>query len=167
MMTPDYCRMMARYNAWQNTQMTAALEGFDHAALTQDRGAFFGSMLKTANHILWGDQIWMAKLDGAEPPSVGIPGSVDLNPTLAAWSADRFRMDARIQKWAQRLRTVELLGELRWFSGAKGTNVSAPVAQCITHFFNHQTHHRGQIHAMVTAAGGKGWDTDLVFMPKD
>lgn len=166
-MTPDYCRMMARYNAWQNKQMKAALEALDHETLTQDRGAFFGSILKTANHILWGDLIWMAKFDGGEPPSVGIPGSVDLNPTLAAWSADRFRADARILNWARRVQTVELLGEMRWYSGAMGTNVAVPTPQCVTHFFNHQTHHRGQIHAMVTAAGGTGWNTDLVFMPKD
>ena len=66
-------------------------------------------------------------------------------------------------RWAH-----DLTGELTWYSGAQGCEVSKPMAQCVVHFFNHQTHHRGQVHAMLTAAGCKGiGDTDLAFMPED
>ncbi|MEQ9176308.1 MAG: DinB family protein, partial [Alphaproteobacteria bacterium] len=63
MITPEYCRMMARYNAWQNRQLTESLDAQPLEVLTEDRGAFFGSILGTLNHLLWGDRMWMARFD--------------------------------------------------------------------------------------------------------
>jgi uncharacterized damage-inducible protein DinB len=167
MISPDYCVMMARYNAWQNNQMKAALETLDHEALIADRGAFFGSILNTANHVIWGDMIWMARFENTARPQGGIADSTSLTPTVAAWGAERFRMDARILRWAEALHTVDLIGDQTWYSQSAEAEVSKPIAQCITHFFNHQTHHRGQIHGMVTAAGGRGWTSDLFMLPQD
>ena len=76
-------------------------------------------------------------------------------------------MDARITLWAERLRAIDLVGDLTWYSGAANRNMVKPKALCVAHFFNHQTHHRGQIHAMLTAAGQKPAATDLPFMPED
>ena len=59
------------------------------------------------------------------------------------------------------------MGPLTWFSGLKQAEVTMPMALCVTHFFNHQTHHRGQIHAMLTAAGVETGGTDVAFMPED
>lgn len=165
MIDTEYCRVMARYNAWQNDQMTEALERLDHAALTQERGAFFGSLLGTVNHLLWGDLMWMSRFDGGARPEGGIAQSPSLHPTLAAWSAERFRADGRIRLWADGLDNVALQGDLTWFSGASGREVTRPMALCVAHFFNHQTHHRGQVHAMLTAAGGEAPVTDLFMMP--
>ncbi|MCW9044437.1 MAG: DinB family protein [Pseudopelagicola sp.] len=163
-----YCQMMARYNAWQNTQITTAAETLDDAALREDRGAFFGSILGTLNHLLWGDLLWMARFDGGAKPDGEIGESVNLCPTLATWSAERFRTDGRIRLWADKVRALDLTGDLRWYSGAQGREVSKPMAQCVVHFFNHQTHHRGQVHAMLTAAGcDRVGDSDLVFMPDE
>lgn len=167
MISPDYCVMMARYNAWQNKQMKVALEQLDHETVTADRGAFFGSILNTVNHLIWGDRIWMARFENTTRPEGGIADSTGLTPTIAAWSAERFVMDARILKWAERLHTVDLIGDQVWYSQSADAEVSRPIAQCITHFFNHQTHHRGQIHGMVTAAGGQGWTSDLFMMPQE
>ncbi|SDK33483.1 DinB family protein [Aliiruegeria lutimaris] len=167
MITVEYVRLMARYNLWQNNALIAAAETLDQAALDADRGAFFGSILATFNHLLWADQIWMSRLDGWAAPQVGISGSVSLWPTLAAWKADRMRADGRIRLWAQRLRPIDLRGPLIWYSGSQGRDISRPVATCVMHMFNHQTHHRGQVHAMLTAAGATTTDTDLVFMPED
>ena len=167
LITPDYVVTFARYNAWQNKQMKAALEGLSDAALREDRGAFFGSLLATANHILWGDWIWMSRFDGGEGPPGGIPDSTDCTPSVSEWSIARFRMDARILRWAEGLSAIDLTGNLRWYSGALGAEMEKPLPLLVAHMFNHQTHHRGQIHAMATAAGVKGWVSDLGFMPDE
>lgn len=166
MITPDYCVTMARYNAWQNNGLRKVVDAMDEDALRQDRGAFFGSILGTLNHLLWGDLIWMSRFDGGESPENVIEGSENLTPTPAEWATQRFRADGRIQLWAEGLKSIDLTGDVAWFSGSVKTDVSRPKTLCITHFFNHQTHHRGQIHAMLTAAGAKPQPTDLVFMPE-
>ena len=160
-----YCETMARYNVWQNNQLEACLQVLPLEELTRERGAFFGSILATLNHLLWGDLIWMSRFDGGARPEGGIGDSTDLCPTLGAWSAERFRTDGRITLWAEAVSCVDLQGDLTWFSGAAGREVSRPMALCVTHMFNHQTHHRGQIHAMITAAGGTAPVTDLFLMP--
>ena len=167
LITPEYCRMMARYNAWQNGQIKAVCETMTEADLHADRGAFFGSVLGTLNHLLWGDLLWMSRFDGGVAPEGGIAESTGLCPTLAVWSAERFRADGRIRLWADALHAVDLTGDMTWFSGAQGREVCVPVAQAVVHLFNHQTHHRGQVHGMLTAAGRKTGGTDLVFMPKE
>ncbi|MGR3501113.1 DinB family protein [Pseudaestuariivita sp.] len=156
---------MARYNAWQNEGLIAALETLLEAALREDRGAFFGSLLGTANHLLWGDLVWMSRFDGQPAPEVGIPGSPELCADLGAWREARVETDARILGWAEGVTSPALSGRLSWHSGALGREVEKPLALCVTHFFNHQTHHRGQMHAMLTAAGARPQDTDLFIMP--
>jgi uncharacterized damage-inducible protein DinB len=166
MITPAYCQTMAQYNAWQNKGLREIVEAMDEDVLRLDRGAFFGSILGTLNHLLWGDLLWMARFDGGMAPENVISGSVDLTPTSADWAAERFSTDTRIQKWADKLQAADLKGDLAWFSGSVKADVTRPLATCIIHFFNHQTHHRGQIHAMLTAAGANPQATDLVFMPE-
>ena len=167
LITPDYVLTMARYNVWQNKQMKAALEGLGAKALTEDRGAFFGSIFATANHLLWGDWIWMSRFDGGEGPGGGIPDSTATTASFSEWAIARFRMDARILRWAEGLSAIDLTGNLRWYSGALGAEMEKPLPLLVAHMFNHQTHHRGQIHAMATAAGVKGWVSDLGFMPDE
>ncbi|WP_163850567.1 DinB family protein [Pseudooceanicola aestuarii] len=165
MITPDYCQTMARYNAWQNCRMQAAMAGLSEAALRADRGAFFGSILGTANHLLWGDAMWMSRFDGGARPQGGVADSPGLTPDLAAWWRDRQRMDARIDRWAATQTAAALAGDLRWYSGALSAEVTRPRGLCIAHMFNHQAHHRGQVHALLTAAGAAPADTDLFLIP--
>lgn len=163
-----FVRLMARYNTWQNAQLVPVLEAMDHDALTVNRGGFFGGLLATANHLLWGDTIWMSRFDPSiEAPAGGIPESSNLHPTAGSWAANRFRMDGKIRLWAGALDAGALQGTLTWFSGALGRQVSAPLATTVVHFFNHQTHHRGQIHAMLTAMGEAAPVSDLFIMPEE
>ncbi|MFK7745352.1 MAG: DinB family protein [Roseobacter sp.] len=165
---PRYVQTMARYNSWQNNQLMPVLEAMPMAELTKDRGAFFGSLMATANHLLWGDTLWMNRFDpSVEPPSVEAIDHAALHPTIGSWAADRFRMDGKIRFWADGLRAVELKGDLHWYSVSVGQKFTTPIATCIVHFFNHQTHHRGQIHAMLTAAGQKAPVSDMSLMPED
>ena len=167
MIDPRYVQTMARYNSWQNEQLVPVLEAMTLDELTANRGAFFGSILATANHVLWGDMMWMSRFDPSVERPPGPPGGLELHPTAAAWAVDRFRMDGKIRFWADGLRTLDLKGDLSWYSGLLGAEYSAPLAHTVVHFFNHQTHHRGQIHAMLTAAGQTAPVTDLVLMPKE
>ena len=163
--TAEYCRLMARYSMWQNKGLRAIVEDMDLAELKADRGAFFGSIWATLNHLLWGDRMWMARLDGSPAPAETLSESKDLFPTPAVWAAERFRTDGRILAWSDQVTTLDLTGTLNWYSGAAGRSVTQPVGVCVAHMFNHQTHHRGQIHAMLTAAGITPPPTDLFLMP--
>lgn len=169
MIEPGYVRMMARYNAWQNRQLSDALDGVPLDVLRADHGAFFGSILGTLNHILWADRMWMSRLapDLQAAPMGGIDKSTELCPTFGGWDAERFAMDGVLTRWAKGLHSVDLVGDLIWFSGASGAEVTRPLAACVIHMFNHQTHHRGQVHAMLTKSNIKAPVSDLVFMPED
>ena len=168
MITPDYCRLMARYNAWQNLSLYNAARGLSDADRQRDRGAFFGSIEGTLCHLLWADLIWMSRLDGG----VG-PKPVPFGPETARaydWSemlALRPQVDARIASWAWMVTEAELAGDLTWHSAVMQRDLSKPMALCVMHVFNHQTHHRGQVHAMLTAAGARPDDTDIPFMPDE
>jgi len=163
--TPEYCRLMARYNQWQNKGLMALVGKLSDADLRADRGAFFKSILGTLNHLLWADTIWLSRLTGQPPPAVGIADSVTFASDKAEWARLRFLMDGRLREWARGLDAVDLVGHLHWHSGALGRDISNPIAICVMHMFNHQTHHRGQVHAMLTALGHDPGVTDLAFMP--
>ncbi len=164
MITPEYTKTMARYNAWQNKSLYGAADGLSEAEQQLDRGAFFGSIHSTLSHVLWGDTMWMSRFDGWELPSIEAPNGIEFGGSWAKMSAARQSADGRILHWAEQVSSGDLEGELCWFSGAVNREVCKPFALLITHFFNHQTHHRGQVHAMLTAAGAKPDDTDLPFM---
>lgn len=165
--SPSSCALMARYNLWQNDSLIAAAETLERAALGEDRGAFFGSIIGTFNHLLWGDLLWMSRFDGGAAPTGGIVQSRDLLPDWASYLRARRQTDQRILGWADRLEPEALLGDLTFHSSMLGRAVTRPMGLCVLHFFNHQTHHRGQIHAMLTAAGAQPGDTDLFVMPED
>ena len=168
MIDTGYVRTMARYNLWQNNQIRRVSEAMTLDELLQDRGLFFGSILGTLNHLLWGDRIWMCRFDpSVEKPAGGISDSVNLCTDLAAWSRERAHSDTQITTWAQQLDAAALGGDLAWYSGAAGRDVIRPLSLCVTHMFNHQTHHRGQVHAMLTATGADAPVSDLFLMPED
>ncbi len=168
MITPEYCLLMARYNRWQNAELLKSLESMTDADLREDRGAFFGSILRTVNHLLWGDTLWISRFDGGEGPAqtdLTKTDTTDGAQTLAEWSKERFRTDARFVTWAKGVTHVGLTGDLTWFSGSIQSDVSKSRAVCVAQMFNHQTHHRDQVHAMLGAAGAPMYTTDIPFMP--
>lgn len=167
MISPDYVRVMARYNAWQNLNVYGAVAGLPDVERHADRGAFFGSIFGTLNHLLWGDQVWMHRLAGTDKPSAAsIAGSVLQYETWQEMSEARDIMDAEIGQWAQQLEEGDLQGPLTWMSPAAGREVTKPRWVLVTHMFNHQTHHRGQVHVMLTSLGTLPGDTDIPFMPE-
>ena len=165
MISPEYCRTMVRYNSWQNDGLRRIVTEMDRAELEADRGAFFGSILGTLNHLLWADLVWLGRFDGGPRPEGSIADSPSHTRNRAEWTTQRFQTDGRMRVWADKLTAVDLVGDLTYFSGATQAEVTKPTALCVIHFFNHQIHHRGQIHAMLTAAGKTPGPTDLILMP--
>ena len=165
MLTREYCITMARYNAWQNRGLRKLLQTMPVNELNADRGLFFGSIFATVNHLLWADAMWMSRFQGQPQPDVSLKDSVSFQPTIAAWAGERFRTDGHILLWAEKVREVQLVSNLTWYSGLKGAEVSRNMGGCVAHFFNHQTHHRGQIHAALTANGLTPEPTDMFLMP--
>ncbi len=166
MITPEYCQTMARYNAWQNHSLYHAAATLDDAAREAERGAFWGSIRKTLAHLLWGDQIWIARFDGGEAPALGAMEAFEAYDWATLW-AERPKHDARIAGWAWMVVPAELEGDLTWYSGFFGHDMTRSKALCVVQLFNHQTHHRGQVHAMLTAAGAKPDDTDMQLLPDE
>ncbi len=168
MITPAYVQTMARYNAWQNNQLMKVIDAMAQADLDMDRKAFFGSIQGTLSHLLWGDLLWMSRFDArCAAPDAPLDRSRGNFPTKSEWQAERFACDGRIRRWADAVRQIDLQGQINWYSEAMGEHLSEDYGACVAHFFNHQTHHRGQVHAMLTAAGQSAPVTDIPFMPKD
>jgi uncharacterized damage-inducible protein DinB len=165
MIDAAYVQRMARYNRWQNENLYGAADTVSDAERRRARGAFFGSIHATLNHLLWGDRIWMSRLAGTAKPEGGIPQSVSLYEDWNDLKRERAAFDAVIVDWADRLEDTSLEGDLAYFSGAIKADLRKPKWLLVTHMFNHQTHHRGQVHCMLTQAGSKPGDTDLPLLP--
>lgn len=164
MITPAYCRTMAAYNSEMNRRLYTAASRLSDAERRRDRAAFWHDLHGTLAHILWGDGQWMSRFDGWERPTTPIKESDHLIQDWNELCAARVDADARIERWAAGVDDAWLNRDMTWFSGAANREVTAPCRLLVTHFFNHQTHHRGQAHALITAAGEKTDDTDLFLV---
>lgn len=167
MITPAYAQMMSRYSRWQNDKHLDVADTMGAAARQQDRGAFFRSIQGTLNHLLWGDRMWMSRFDGWEKPATAIGDSAELVEDWTDFVVQRRAADERIIAWADGLNQDVLDGDLVWLSGLTGKEMRSPMALCVVHLFNHQTHHRGQLTDMLAAAGVEFGSTDLAFMPHE
>jgi uncharacterized damage-inducible protein DinB len=164
MITSGYVRTMAAYNAEMNRRLygaAARLSGDERRAF---RGGFWGSIHGTLTHILWGDQQWMSRFDNWPKPQTPIKQSSQMIEDFAELTAEREKSDGDIILWAHEVDDAWLGDDMVWFSGAANREVRAPKGLLVAHFFNHQTHHRGQAHAMLTAAGQETGDTDLFLL---
>ena len=164
MITAAYASMMARYNAEMNRRTYVAAERLSDGARRAERGAFWGSIHGTLNHLVWADRVWMARFAGWPPPTEGIRDSAGCIADFTELSAARTGMDREILDWTQTLTEGWLAEEISWFSMGARRQLYQPRHQLLVHFFNHQTHHRGQVHAMLTAAGEDTGDTDLFLL---
>jgi len=150
-MTSRY-RMFAGYNAWCNGRLYAAVAPLSDADYRADRGAFFKSLHGTLNHLLVGDRVWMARFTGTGEA----PKSLDaiLYENFADLRAARDAEDARIIRYIDGLTEASLAGTIRYRPLTRPHEVEQPLAPALDHFFNHQTHHRGQAHALLSAVIG-------------
>lgn len=168
--------LMADYNQWMNQSLYHAASSLNTAELNQDRGAFFGSIMATLNHILVGDTIWLKRFACHPSNLVSLeyvrelnpPSSLDaiLHTKLASLLVARKTMDALIIEFADEL-TEEVLTSSFTYTNTKGDLYTKNFGHLIQHFFNHQTHHRGQVSTLLSQAGVDIGMTDLLVKIPD
>jgi uncharacterized damage-inducible protein DinB len=156
-------QMFGRYNAWANTRLYDAAAQLGGEQYRADRGAFFKSVHGTLNHLLATDRIWMQRFTGTGTA----PDRLDaiLFETLDELRPAREAEDRRIVDFVDSLDDARIAGSIRYRRVSTPEVFDQALAPALAHWFNHQTHHRGQVHCMLTQAGGKPSDTDLPFMP--
>ncbi|MFV0474800.1 MAG: DinB family protein [Pikeienuella sp.] len=153
--------MFAAYNAWANRRLYAAAGEMDDAARKAPAGAFFGSLHGTLNHILVADRIWMRRFTGEGETH----DRLDAIPfdDFKALSDARAAMDARIAGYIAGLSEADLAASFTYSPISNPAPVTLKLATALAHVFNHQTHHRGQCHHMLTAAGRAAPPLDLIY----
>ena len=166
MISTEHARTMARYNQWQNCSLYAAADTLSDTERDKQRGAFWGSIHGTLSHLMWGDLMWFSRFIGNEQRLGMGADSPGLFPDWDDLKRRRAAFDQELIDWADRLDPSWLYGNLVWYSGIAKAKREKPQWLLLTHFFNHQTHHRGQVHAMLTMAGAKPDDTDLMLMDR-
>lgn len=154
-------RMFAAYNRWANAQVYAAVAELSDADFRSDRGAFFGSLHRTLNHLLVADRIWMKRFTGtgAAPATLDAVLFEDLEALTAARNAE----DERIIAWTGMLDEAALAGNFTYVPVTQPIEITQPLSSALAHLFNHQTHHRGQCHMTLTALGKPSLQLDLIY----
>ncbi|HEV8044794.1 MAG TPA: DinB family protein [Rubrobacter sp.] len=140
-------RMLAAYNRLANLRLYGSCARLGEAELKARRPSFFGSIYGTLNHVMVGDRIWLARFVGEDVPSTNL-GAILYEGFGELWEARR-EEDARIEAFAAGIDEGFLDGEIGYVNN-EGRSCLDPVDLLVAHFFNHQTHHRGQIHDMLS-----------------
>jgi uncharacterized damage-inducible protein DinB len=167
-MTPEHARVMARYNRWMNDKLYAVAQKLTDAERKEDRGAFFGSIHRTLNHLLLADRVWLGRFTGAslQEGEMG-PGGIrsldqELYDDFAELRRERAKTDDAIDAFVATLTDDKLAGNLSYVR--RGVVNEFPLWHALAHFFNHQTHHRGQVTTLLMQAGHDPGATDLIAM---
>lgn len=156
--------MLASYNAWVNERLYDAAARVADAEYRTDLGAFFGSLHGTLNHLLLGDRIWMHRFtgEGEEPVALDAILYDDFDELRAARRAE----DSRIVGYIEGLGDADLAGVVRYRSTRNPVEIEQYLAPLLLHFFNHQTHHRGQAHCLLTKLTGEAPSFDLLVFQR-
>jgi len=167
----SHLQLLAQYNQWMNRKLLASVATLPDEAITADRGAFFGSILGTLNHLAVGDTIWLKRF--AEHPACSallqpiagkpLPKGLDeaMFAELASLRAYREWLDELIVHFTATVDNGALDSNLS-YSNTKGVRSTRNLHALLIHFFNHQTHHRGQVTTLLFQAGVDPGTTDLL-----
>jgi uncharacterized damage-inducible protein DinB len=163
MISPEYCQLMARYNRWMNERLYALLSEFPDDERKLDRGAFFGSIHGTLNHLLWGDRMWLGRFidEPCKHPAFG----ADMYGDFAELTRERELTDRKMLDWAGGVTRGWLDAPLSYVSKVDGRRREMSRAVAVLHFFNHGTHHRGQLTTLIRQAGRDPGVTDIPWLP--
>jgi uncharacterized damage-inducible protein DinB len=160
----DHFSTFAHYNAWANCRVYDAAAKLSDADYRADRGAFFKSMHGTLNHLLTTDRIWMQRFTGTGDA----PQRLDaiLHERLADLRAARDAEDRRIVTYIDGLDEAAFAGVIRYRRVSTPEEFVQPLAPALAHWFNHQTHHRGQAHMILTSLGKSAPELDLLYFQR-
>lgn len=156
--------MFAAYNQWANLRVYDAAADLDEEEFNRNTGAFFGSMMGTLNHILTADRIWMKRFTGEGDA----PAMLDtiLHAALPGLRLAREAEDQRIVDWVETLDDKALSGRFTYMTATDMRTISQRLSPALGHFFNHQTHHRGQAHMILTMLGRPSVPLDLSYFQR-
>ncbi len=171
-MTPlTQCKLFAHYNQEMNQKTYGAAERLTRAEIEADRGAFFGSILGTLNHILVGDLIWLHRFAQHPGRHHALNFARDTEPPyrldqiiykdFADLREHRKLVDGHIVAWCAQLKEADLDHPLT-YTNMRGEQCSRETGLLLSHFFNHQTHHRGQVSTLFSQYSVDVGVTDLL-----
>jgi len=154
-------RMFGQYNAWANGRLYDAAALLSPEQFDADRGAFFKSVKGTLNHLLVTDRIWQKRFTGEGEA----PDRLDaiLFERFDDLRTARIAEDARIIRYVDGLGESDIAGVIRYRRVSSPEEFEQPLAPALAHWFNHQTHHRGQAHALLSGLAGAAPELDLLF----
>jgi len=157
----DHYTTFAGYNAWANRRLYEAAALLSDADYRADKGAFFKSMHGTLNHLLTTDRIWMKRFTGEGEA----PDRLDtiLHERLGDLRSAREAEDRRIVAYIERLDEERLAGVIRYRRVSTPDEFVQKLMPALNHWFNHQTHHRGQAHMVLTSLGKAAPELDLLY----
>jgi uncharacterized damage-inducible protein DinB len=164
-MTPAaHYPMFGHYNAWANSRLYDAAARLSNEQYRADRGAFFKSVHGSLNHLLVTDRIWMRRFTGEGEA----PDSLDaiLFEGFDELRAARETEDRRIVDFVERLDDRRIEGTIKYRRVSSPEQFEQQLAPALAHWFNHQTHHRGQIHALLTGLVGQAPELDLLIFQR-
>jgi uncharacterized damage-inducible protein DinB len=171
MMSPEWLGALARYNRWMNDKLYELAARLSDEARKRDGGAFFKSIHGTFNHLLLTDRAWLARFTGVTVPDEFMgPGGIrsldqELYGDFAELRRERALTDDALSAWVSELSHEQLAGPLVFMR--RGQKLQFPLWWAVAHVFNHQTHHRGQITALLTQQGCDPGVTDLFAMLRE
>jgi uncharacterized damage-inducible protein DinB len=155
---------LAAYNRWANERLYAAAEGLRDDEYRRDLGAFFGSVHATLNHLLLVDRFWLERLDGRDPPRPAL--DTILYEPFEELKRARIEQDEIITRFLEALREQDFEGVVSYHTGSGSAQRNARN-EVLTHLFNHQTHHRGQVHALITRLGYTAPELDYIYFLRE
>ena len=163
MINAEYCGVMARYNRWMNSRLYEVCAGIADEERRRERGAFFGSIMGTLNHLLYGDEAWLGRFVQREIPKVI---AKDSGGDFDMLRERRAALDQEIIGWADGVSADWLAQPFRYTSNVDGITRELPAWMLVTHMFNHQTHHRGQLTTLLSQIKVDYGITDLPWLPE-
>lgn len=165
--------MMANYNSRMNHQILNVVDSLSVIDLTENKGAYFQSIIGTLNHILVGDIIWLSRFNLhsknykslKEVTELPKPESLHdiLYLDLASYAHARKIVDSAIIKWLNKDIDVSDFNRNLEYSNTAGVKSSRDFGELVSHLFNHQTHHRGQVSTLLNQMGHDIGATDFLF----
>lgn len=164
MISLTYTRTMQFYNRWMNDRIYDCCGKLSDEERKRDLGAFFKSIHGTLNHLLLGDRIWLGRFTGK--PFAVKSLDQELYSDFAQLRSERRATDDAISDWSVSLSEADLAGDLSYLSVVNPAPRRIPLWVGVTHFFNHQTHHRGQLTTLLVQSGIDPGVTDLIWLPE-
>ncbi|WP_349360868.1 DinB family protein [Stappia sp.] len=158
-------RMLAQYNEWANARLIADARKLTDEEYHRDLGAFFRSVHGTLDHLLVADLVWMQRFTGEGDPLDSLDEA--LTEDLGELAKRREKLDARLRSFVETSSEADFLRNILYRTIRRPLVTEQPLGAALMHVFNHQTHHRGQVHAFLTMLGQTPQALDLIYFQRD